>query len=340
MMQALTGRYGEMLPTGERQAHEVRVDLARTVMSAYDLWKQVAEQGQLTKFVYDEAVSILNASGVPDAHVSQESAVEIISLLQEKDRSFDLAGLFASALVNVLPISVLEAKLVFHIFGYRLAQGKTIIALPESAISTFGLESVGNIFSYGDVRMIGSSQGGLAVSYNSISEAELFQGGTFLNFGKYIGRIIFGINGVFVNLSKEMSSFCYFPDGVVVDYRKKAYDCPTLQGCVFFMPNRMEKPWLPNENSLFPIIGHRAIAILNDDVFYHGTCEPVQANDAVQQRILALSGKLKQLADNYLLFERFRASPVGLTDYVNGRDWKGLEKQIFETGRQIHEAVR
>lgn len=141
----------------------------------------------------------------------------------------EFTGVFLSAVLNHSPIEYLEGIFNQEVFGYRLARGKTIVALEGSLVCHFGRATEGNIVNYGVSEFIAdkavsgvqincgqtnyfanSAVGGVQANYSVVKEdlGIAVKGGLQENFGTVdcIGCVATG--GIQINHNEMREMYC------------------------------------------------------------------------------------------------------------------------------------
>ncbi|HIG98140.1 TPA: hypothetical protein HA231_01810 [Candidatus Woesearchaeota archaeon] len=202
MMQALTGRYGEMPPAGERRAPEVRVDLAETVVSAYEAWKQVAQADEL-ELGYREALRLLGPYAWELAGATKRDFDALYSVMATPG-SEQPDGVFVTAAFNLSGLAVLTDT-GHEGIGYGLSQGKTLVVDNKVRLKRVGDYAAGDMALLGDAeRFAEYSFGGVQISWGkTLFFGEGSQGGIKANFG-WTMRIR-AANCIFMNVGEAES---------------------------------------------------------------------------------------------------------------------------------------
>ncbi len=156
------------------------------------------------------------------------NSTDYLSLIDKLPKS-EFAGIFLSAVLNHSPIEYIEGIFNQEVFGYRLAEGKTIVALEGSLVNHFGRATEGNIVNYGVSEFIadkavsgvqincGESNflandavGGVQANYSVVKEdlGIAVKGGLQENFGTVncIGCVATG--GIQINHNKMREMYC------------------------------------------------------------------------------------------------------------------------------------
>src|SRR3989338_2412552 len=333
VVEAALHRYGGMEPVGEERRPIMSENVFDVLSAVYSVWKQVGTSN--ADSAYRAAVKLLAPYRKALEGVTQEMFDELFG---GANAEHGMAGVFATAAFNLRPLKVLAENKGLGGIGYRLAKGKNLVMLPGSIVGALGFrsESEGNIFNYGDAIELGNSRGGLCVNYKMVAVFILAAGsGTFLDFGGSITMPVMQPDGmVFVTVGTGNSVGTVMRGGVAVKIGGKPSNIGIgMTGGVCFYPNAIN-----GVQYVSPATGG---VMISGDAVFKGTpgLESVPVTGHASERVLALVEKLEGLVDNYPVFERFRASPAGLLDAVNGRDWKGMEKQVLAVGKQIEAVV-
>ncbi|HIG98151.1 TPA: hypothetical protein HA231_01865 [Candidatus Woesearchaeota archaeon] len=182
-------RYGEMPPTGERHAPEVRVDLARTVVSAYEVWRQMAQfilpwNANELEFGYREALRLLGPYARELAGATKRDFDALYSVMAPPG-SEQPDGVFVTAAFNLSGLAVLTDTGHERI-GYRLSEGKTLIVDNKVELDSVGYSTAGDIALLGDANSFAmNSQSSVQISWGNVGVfAGFATGGVKVNCGK------------------------------------------------------------------------------------------------------------------------------------------------------------
>jgi len=103
----------------------------------------------LAENLYNEAINIINPHTSAFRNLKQVDLEAIIDEVKPEDT--DASGIYLSALLNTTDIEELDGVFQHKIFGYKLAQGKTLIIRPGSVIGELGRNMQGVLINYGDI---------------------------------------------------------------------------------------------------------------------------------------------------------------------------------------------